>query len=136
MINELYQQILTIVAGIIGGIDVIGLLGIIVYVAVHTRSTKKAIKVTQEQIEIAFKNAVLPKNIRLDVSSKIEKPIREGLQEIELYLKEKIEHVEKGEQLILSILSLFSHVKQLSEDVRQQIADYLEPNIEKEIKLE
>lgn len=134
--DELYQQILTVVSTVIGSIDIVGLISVIIYVIKSAVANRKARQLTKEQVEEAFKNAVLPKNIKLDVSSKIEKPIKEGLEEIRLLLNDKLKRTDEGEQLILSILSLFSHVKQLPEEVQQQIQDFLEPNTTEEVKLD
>lgn len=134
--DEIYQQILTIVSTVIGSIDIVGLISVVIYAIRQGRANIKAMKLTSAQVEEAFKNAVLPKNIKLDVSSKIEKPIKDGLEDIRLFLSDTISRVDEGERLILSILSLFSHVKQLPEEVQQQIQDYLEPNTTTEVTLD
>lgn len=134
--DEIYQQILTIVSTVIGSIDIVGLISVVIYAIRQGRVNMKAMKLTSAQVEEAFKNAVLPKNIKLDVSSKIEKPIKDGLEDIRLFLSDAISRVDEGERLILSILSLFSHVKQLPEEVQQQIQDYLEPNTTTEVTLD
>lgn len=134
--DSIQQQIVTAIVGTIGGIDILGIIGLIVVLIRQRVKIKKEIAITKQCVEDGFKNAILPKNIKLDVSNKIEKPIREGLTDIKLYLQTNLERIEKGEQLILSILSLFSHVKQLPEDVQTQIDDYLEANISDEVKLD
>lgn len=134
--DEIYQQILTIVSTVIGSVDIVGLIGVVIYAIRQSVANRKAMKLTSAQVEDAFKNAVLPKNIKLDVSSRIEKPIKDGLEEISLLLTDKLKRIDEGERLILSILSLFSHVKQLPEEIQEQIQDYLEPNTTEEVKLD
>lgn len=134
--DEIYQQMLAIVATIIGSIDIVAVIGVVLYAIKQRAAVKKAMKLTSTQVEEAFKNAVLPKNIKLDVSSKIEKPIKDGLEKISTLISDKLKRMDEGERLILSILSLFSHVKQLPEDVQEQIEDYLEPDTTEEVKLD
>lgn len=134
--DAIYQQIVTVIVAIIGSIDVVGIVGVIIAAIKNRINMKKEIATTKQQIEDAFKNAVLPKNIKLDVSRKIEKPIRDGLEDIKLYIEQALERIDTGERLILSILSLFSHVKQLPEDVQKQIEDYIELNTSEEIQID
>lgn len=144
--DQIYSQILSIVTAIISGIDVTAIIGIIIYSIKQSISNRKAIAaikaqvgeaivVSRTQIEEAFKDAILPKNIKLDVSSKIEKPIREGLEFIKIYLQDELKRVDRGQQLILFILSQFSHINKLPEKLQQEITDYLEANTVEEIKL-
>lgn len=145
--DNVYQQIMSIATVIISGIDITAIISIVIYTIRQNVKNKKAFAkiyenmtkmtdMSQEQIQNAFKEAILPKNIRLDVSSKIETPIRNGLDSIKTYLEDTMKRVETGEQLILSILSLFSHVKKLPTDIQEQIEDYLETNTIEEIKIE
>lgn len=134
--DALYQQILTIVSTVIGSIDVVGIIGVIIYVVKANVTNSKLAETTKETIETAFKDAVLPKNIKLDVSSKIEQPIKEGLATIQTYIEDALSRTNEGEQLILQILSLFSHVKQLPTEVQEQIQDFLEKDTTEEVTLE
>lgn len=134
--EQAYSQLLIIFSAVFGGVDILGLIGVAIYAISVSRTTKKALKITDSSVEKAFKDAILPKNIKLDVSSKIEKPIKEGLEDIRLYLRDVISKVTEGERLILSILALFSHMKQLPDEVQQQIQEYLELDITEEVKLD
>ena len=145
--SDIYQQIISIVTIIIGSVDITSVIAVVIYVIRQSIANKKSIasiedkvqefsKLNREQIEEAFKEAVLPKNIRLDVSSKIEKPIKEGLQNVQLFLQKEQERLDRGQQLILSILSEFSHVKKLPQEVQDEIEDYLEPATIDEVKIE
>ena len=80
---------------------------------------------TTETIEEAFKNVVLPKNIKLDISNKIEKPIKEGLLELSERVNGTLSRVEEGEKMMLQILTLFTHFQKLPDDVREQIEDFI-----------
>lgn len=135
MFEEISNQVLAILSITVGGVSVGGIVGMAIYVIKQIRANRKQITVTKESIEKAFQDAVLPKSIKLDVSNKIEKPIKEGLAQIELAMKEKIEHLEQGEQLILSILQMFSHVQKLPEEVQKAIADYTEGENSKDVTL-
>lgn len=134
--DEIYQQVLAIISTIVGSIDVAGIVGVIVYIVKSNSSLTKIAETTKETVEQAFQDAVIPKNIKLDVSSKIETPIKEGLAKIQEYLNDNLAKVTEGEELILQILSLFSHVKQLPEEVQEQIQDYLEHNSSIEVSVE
>lgn len=145
--DEVYQQIISIATLIIGSADIASIIGVIIYVirafVIHRKEIAaikddmtKALEINKQQVENAFKEAILPKNIRLDVSSKIEKPIKDGLQNIQLFLQQEQERIDKGQQLILAILSQFTHVKKLPEETQKEIDEYLEAYTVEEIKIE
>lgn len=125
MFENISNQVMTILSLSIGGVSVASILGMIVYCIRLAIVNKKNLTVSQTTIENAFKEVVLPKNIKLDISNKIEKPIKEGLALASEKISEVLERVEKGEKLMMQILVLFTHYQKLPEDVREQIEDFI-----------
>ncbi len=97
----------------------------VIYAIRLSVKNKKNLQITTETIEEAFKNVVLPKNIKLDISNKIEKPIKEGLLELSERVNGTLSRVEEGEKMMLQILTLFTHFQKLPDDVREQIEDFI-----------
>lgn len=137
------QELILAILGIsIGGVSVGTILATVIYVVKSIKRNKKEIKnakaevtITKEYVEQSFKNAVLPKTIKLDVSSKIEQPIKEGMAKIEELNKEQLEQIHKENVLILKVLNQFTHVKKLSEEDQEAIADIVNEEVTEEVKL-
>lgn len=125
MFENISGQVMTILSLSVGGISISSILGMIVYCIRLAIVNKKNLTVSQTTIENAFKEVVLPKNIKLDISNKIEKPIKEGLALASEKISEVLKRVEKGEKLMMQILVLFTHYQKLPEDVREQIEDFI-----------
>lgn len=138
-LSELFWAILSLS---VGGISVGTILTTVIYVVKSIRKSRKEqklqeenIKVTKEQIEQSFKEAVLPKTIKLDVSTKIEQPIKQGLQQIRDDNKEALESIREENRLILTVLSKFTHVQKLSKEDQEAIADIVGKEVTEEIQL-
>lgn len=138
-LSELFWAILSLS---VGGISVGTILTTVIYVVKSIRKSRKEqklqeenIKVTKEQIEQSFKEAVLPKTIKLDVSTKIEQPIKQGLQQIRDDNKEALESIHEENRLILTVLSKFTHVQKLSKEDQEAIADIVGKEVTEEIQL-
>ena len=71
----------------------------------------------------------------LDVSEKIEKPIAEGLAKMEDNQKEYLQKIYEENQLILKILSQFTHTKKLSEEDQNKIKEIVGEAVTEEVKL-
>lgn len=126
----------------IGGVSIFTIIASVVYcikaIAKNRKETKaiaKQMELNKTSIEEAFKNAVLPKTIKLDVSSKIEKPIKDGLAQIREDNKESLEQIHKENVLILKVLNQFTHVKKLSEEDQEAIADIVNEEATEEVQL-
>lgn len=137
--QELFTYILTLS---ISGVSLVTILGVIIYIVKFGRKVFKKLKqneenidVTKKQIEDAFKEAVLPKTVKLDVSSKIEKPIQEGLKTIREDNKESLKNLKDELTLILKILNQFTHVKKLSDEDREKIDDIVNNEVTEEVTL-
>lgn len=126
MFEEISNQVMAILTCSVGGVSILSVLASLIYTIKQIVTLKKENKLTQQNVETAFKNAVLPKNIKIDLSNKIQEPIQVGFAQIKLFLEQSIERVERGEQLILKILHEFSHVNKLPDDVKQEIEAYIE----------
>ena len=92
-------------------------------------------ELTTDTIKECFKDVVLPKSLKLDVSNKIEKPIKEGLLQIQQSINENLIITQEELKLILSILSQFTHVKKLPEETQNQISAIVEKGDEIEVEL-
>lgn len=138
-----WQEILMGILGLsVGGISIITVFANVIYCVKsikrarkETQSTKQEIIVTKEYVEQAFKDAVLPKTIKLDISSKIEKPIREGIAQMRDDNKEILEQIHKENVLILKIMNQFTHTKKLSEEDQEAITDIINEEVTEEIKM-
>lgn len=138
-----WQEVLMSILGLsIGGVSLATVLANVIYCVKAIKRARKEAKtakdevvVTKEYVEQAFKNAVLPKTVKLDVSSKIEQPIKTGMQKIEQINKDQLEQIHKENVLILKVLNQFTHVKKLSEEDQEAIQDIVNEEITEEIKL-
>ena len=93
MFDQFSTQITQILSMTIGGVSVGTIIAAVIYCIKSIKSirtdaaknkidTDEQLKITKDFIEQSFKNAVLPQKIKLDISSKIEKPIKDGLTKI------------------------------------------------------
>lgn len=83
---------------------------------------QESTKTTSEQIEESFQEAVLPKTIRLDLSSKVTSALESCTTEITEEVDDTLKTVMENQVLILKILSQFTHVQKLSEEDQEAIA--------------
>ena len=97
--------------------------------------TDKKLKITTDVIEQSFKNAVLPQKIKLDISSKIEKPIKDGLTKIAETQEEQLLAIHNELLLILKILSKFSHTQKLTDEEQEALKEITGETSVEEIKL-
>lgn len=138
-----WQEVLMSIFGLsIGGVSLATVLANVIYCVKaikrarnEAKAAKNEVSVTKEYVEQAFKDAVLPKTIKLDVSSKIEQPIKQGMAKIEELNREQLERIYKENVLILKVLNQFTHVKKLSEEDQEAIADIVNEEVTEEVKL-
>lgn len=125
MLDAISNEVFTILTTSVCGVSLTSIIGMVIYAIRLSVKNKKNLQITTETIEEAFKNVVLPKNIKLDISNKIEKPIKEGLLELSERVNGTLSRVEEGEKMMLQILTLFTHFQKLPDDVREQIEDFI-----------
>lgn len=146
MLDQFSEQIMQILNLSICGVSLATILANVIYCIRSIRRAAKEAKrnkedvdkrleVSKEQIEEAFKNAVLPSKIKLDISSKIEKPIKEGIEKMEENNKEYLQSVKEQNLLILKILSKFTHTKQLTEEEQEELKEIIGESKTEEVKL-
>lgn len=140
--DDIQTLVMSIFSLSIGGISLMTIFANVVYCVKSIRKNRKAIKnneesivVSKENIEQAFKDAVLPKTIKLDVSTKIEKPIKEGLSQMRDDNKEALAKIHEENVLILKVLNQFTHVKKLSDGDQEKIADIINEEVTEEVIL-
>ena len=128
---EQYSELITSILSLsICGVSLATVVAFVIKMIVTIRANKKwlqaateQIDVTKETIETAFTNAVLPKTVKLDVSSKIQAPISEAMTKLQESNDEQLSEIKEQNRLILAVLSQFTHVQKLSEADQEKIAD-------------
>lgn len=146
MLDQFSEQIMQILNLSICGVSLATILANVIYCIRSIRRAAKEAKknrddvdkrleISKEQIEEAFKNAVLPSKIKLDVSSKIEKPIKEGIEKMEENNKEYLQSIKEQNLLILKILSKFTHTKQLTEEEQEELKEIVGESKTEEVEL-
>ena len=140
--DNIQNTILFIFSLSVGGVSILTILADVIYCVKSIKKMHKVVKkneqdilMSKEDIENAFKEAVLPKTIKLDVSSKIEKPIKEGLNQMRNDNKEALAKIHEENVLILKVLNQFTHIKKLSEEDQEKIADIINAEVTEEVTL-
>lgn len=140
--DNLQELMLLILNASINGVSIITIIANVIYIIKSLRKARKEIKqnikevqLNKQQIEEAFREAILPKTVKLDVSSKIEQPIKEGLAKMQEDNKLALESIHEENVLILKVLSQFSHVQKLSEKDQEKISDIANDNVTETIVL-
>lgn len=87
--------------------------------------SKKSIELSEEKVEAAFKNAILPSKIKLDISGKITQPLEDGFNKIKSEIVAKYDDMEKVLHMILAILAKFNHVAQLTDVEKEELQELL-----------
>lgn len=146
MFDQFSAQITQILSMTIGGVSVGTIIAAVIYCIKSIKSmrkdaandkieTDKKLKITTDVIEQSFKNAVLPQKIKLDISSKIEKPIKDGLTKIAETQEEQLLAIHNELLLILKILSKFSHTQKLTDEEQEALKEITGETSVEEIKL-
>lgn len=128
MFEGAINTLMSILSLSIGGVSVATIIGSFIILSKKIKS----VSLTKDYVEQAFEKAVLPANVRIDISQKIIPLVKQSLNDIQehmkKYLEEQKEEVNKLKTmmtLILSILSKFSHCQQLSDEERMLLEDLL-----------
>lgn len=129
---ELIDQILNYS---VCGISVATIIAMVIYVIRYAVTSRKEIQVTKQSIEEAFKNVVLPKDLRINLSSKIDPAIRDALQKYLEPICKAYNKIALQNQLMLSIMSKFSHTEKLTEEEQKLLHDLLNDMGSSEIDL-
>ena len=146
MFDQFSTQITQILSMTIGGVSVGTIIAAVIYciksiksirtdAAKNKTDTDEQLKITKDFIEQSFKNAVLPQKIKLDISSKIEKPIKDGLTKIAETQEEQLLAIHSELLLILKILSKFSHTQKLTDEEQEALKEITGETSVEEIKL-
>lgn len=118
------------------GISLGAILSLAIYCIRYIIRSKKDIKITKESIEDAFKNVVLPKDLRINLSNKIDPAIKEALKKYLEPITKAYNKIAIQNQLMLSIMSKFSHTEKLTEQEQQLLHDLLKDMGSSEIDIE
>lgn len=133
MMDSIMNNAMEILSISFSGISLGSILFLAIYVILQARKNRKEISLNKHQVEEAFKNAVLPSKMKIDISNKIEKPIKDGFTAIKEQVTERLDEVDHLLTLVLSVLAQFSHCEKLPEETRQEINDLVRKVEEAEV---
>lgn len=136
MFDTIVNQANGILGITIGGVSLATIIGLVITIIIEIRKAHKEARLTEKSIETAFQNVVLPSKIKIDLSGKIQEPLEQGFLQVKQFLRTSLERVDKGQRLVLSILSQFSHVNKLPQETQDEIAEYLDECKTMEVKIE
>lgn len=128
MFDAIQASALEILSLSIGGVSLFTILAFTYYVIKFIRKFKKDNAVTKDVIQDAIKEAFVPTNYKIDLSKKLEGPLKEGLQKIQENLDTELLTFKENLRVILSIVSKFNHVERLSEEDKQLLDKVLAEN--------
>lgn len=125
MFEQAITSLLSILSLSVGGVSVATIIGAFI---VLSKKIKK-VSLTKDYVEQAFTKAILPANVRIDISQKIMPLVKQALADIEdhmkSFMKEQKEELEQTKSMLvltLTILSKFSHTQQLTEDEKMALS--------------
>jgi flavodoxin len=124
----LYEQVMSTLAFSLGGVSlgavIIGLWVLVLRI--------KRTSISKDHIEQAFKNAVLPSEIKINLSNKIMPVIEQMSQEVKKSMleaqgkaNEELTCMKEQVKLVLTILSQLNHVEKLTKEQKNAIQTIL-----------
>lgn len=117
------------------GVSIATLLGLAFYVLKFVLKSKKDIAITKESIKEGFKEVVLPKDLRINLSNKIDPAIKEAIKSYMEPMLKTFEKVMIQNQLMLSIMSKFTHADKLTQEEQNLLHDLLKDMGTEEVDL-
>ena len=130
------QIVINILSSSICGVSIAVILGLLIDYIRERRKFRKEKSLTKEAIVEGFKEVVIPKDLRINLSKKIDPAIKEAVGE---YMKPLIKYCQKMEAenlMMLKIMSKFTHVEKLTEEEQLFLSKLLNSEIESEINIE
>ena len=125
MFEQAITSLLSILSLSVGGVSVATIIGAFIVLSKKIKS----VSLTKDYVEQAFTKAILPANVRIDISQKIMPLVKQALADIEdhmkSFMKEQKEEIEQTKSMLvltLTILSKFSHTQQLTEDEKMALS--------------
>lgn len=130
------EEIITKILGFsIGGISLVTVFGIFIAYLKEYRKAKKEREVTKEAIVEGFKEVVIPKDIRINLSNKIKPAIQEEIQASLKPIVEAYNKLQSQNLIMLKIMSKFTHVEDLTDEEQKLLRELVEDNSISEIDL-
>ena len=130
------EEIITKILGFsIGGISLVTVFGIFIAYLKEYRKAKKEREVTKEAIVEGFKEVVIPKDIRINLSNKIKPVIQEEIQAGLKPIVEAYNKLQSQNLIMLKIMSKFTHVEDLTDEEQKLLRELVEDNSISEIDL-
>lgn len=131
------EQIVTnILSYSICGVSITVVLGLLIDYIKEKRKFRKEKNITKDAIVEGFKEVVIPKDLRINLSKKIDPAIKEAIGE---YMKPMIKYckrIEAENLMMLKIMSKFTHVEKLTEEEQLFLSKLLNSEVESEIDIE
>ena len=130
------EEIITNILGFsIGGISLVTVFGIFIAYLKEYRKAKKEREVTKEAIVEGFKEVVIPKDIRINLSNKIKPVIQEEIQTGLKPIVEAYNKLQSQNLIMLKIMSKFTHVEDLTNEEQKLLRELIEDSSISEIDL-
>lgn len=130
------EEIITKILGFsIGGISLVTVFGMFIAYLKEYRKAKKEREVTKEAIVEGFKEVVIPKDIRINLSNKIKPVIQEEIQTGLKPIVEAYNKLQSQNLIMLKIMSKFTHVEDLTDEEQKLLRELVEDNSISEIDL-
>lgn len=104
---------------------------LVIYVVVFIRKAKRENKITHDTIVECFKDVVIPKDLRINLSKTIKPVIKDQIVESIKPITESYNKLLLQNHLMLSILSKFTHAQDLTEEEKTLMEELLkDPSIQ------
>jgi len=114
----------------IGGVSLGLIVYLLIYVISYFRKMKRENNITKETIVACFKDVVIPKDLRINLSKNIKPVIQEEIRESIKPIVQSYNKLLVQNYLMLSILSKFTHAEELTEEEKTLMAELLnDPSI-------
>lgn len=117
------------------GVSMSTVLGLAIYSIKHIRKSKKENAVTKDAIVEGFKNVILPKDLHINLSNKVKPAVKEAIKEYMEPITKAYNKIALQNQLMLSIMSKFSHTEKLSDEEQRLLHDLVKEMGSSEIEI-
>jgi hypothetical protein len=118
------------------GVSIGTILGLTIYVLRYIIKNKHNMEVTETAIVEGFKKVVLPRDLRINLSGKIDPAIQEGMAKYMKPIMKQFDKLMVQNQLMLSIMAKFSHTEKLTDVEQELLANLIKTNNISEINIE
>lgn len=130
------EEIITQILGYsIGGISLATLLGMFIAFLKDRSKARKEKEITKQGIVDGFKEVIIPKDLRINLSNKVKPSVKEAIGEYMEPITKAYQKLEAQNYLMLKIMSKFTHAEQLTEDEQTKLRELLKDESISEIEI-